>query len=144
TYPIPVDKKGFEGEEYTIASEVLAYQDMGIPLNEPDFKGVRREMIPLGDRVYRMPYLNPDGEMTIMQWYTADLGVDYRLGPRETKVETYTWQVPDEVAPGKLTVKAEMYYRKLPVAVAQYLGVPEEESRAVFINDAATWIEIFD
>lgn len=144
TYPLPVDKKGFEGEEYTIASEVLAYQDMGIPLKEPDFKGVRREMIPLGDRIYRMPYLNPDGEMTIMQWYTADLGVDYRIGPRETKVETYTWQVPDDVAPGKLTVKAEMYYRKLPVAVAQYLDVPEEASRAVFINDASTWIEIFD
>ena len=28
-YHLPVDKKGFPGEEYTIAANTLAYQDMG-------------------------------------------------------------------------------------------------------------------
>jgi hypothetical protein len=142
-YHLPVDAKGFEGEEYTIASEVLAYRDMGIPLGIPDFPGIRREMIPAGDRIFRLPYLNPDGEMTIMQWYTASLGVDYRIGPRETKLETYTWQIPDDIAEGRVAIRAEMYYRKLPVPVAEFLEVPEEESRAVLVNDAHTWIEIF-
>ena len=31
-YHLNVDKKGFEGEEYTISGDYLAYQDMGVPL----------------------------------------------------------------------------------------------------------------
>jgi hypothetical protein len=46
-YHLPVDKKGFEGEEYTIGADVLAYQDMGIALDDPDFKGVQRDGIPV-------------------------------------------------------------------------------------------------
>lgn len=142
-YHLPVDKKGFEGEEYTIASEALAYQDMGVPLNLPDFKGIRREDIPLGDRIFRLPYLDPQGRMTIMQWNTASFGPDYRIGPRETKVETYTWTIPDEVPEGKVAVKAVMYYRKLPVPVQQFLEVPEEESEAILVNTAETYIEVY-
>jgi hypothetical protein len=61
-YHLPVDKKGFAGEEYTIASDVLAYQDMGIPLNLPDFKGVARDAVPIGDRIFRMPYFDVRAE----------------------------------------------------------------------------------
>lgn len=35
TWHLPVDKKGFAGEEYTIAANTLAYQDMGVPLGIP-------------------------------------------------------------------------------------------------------------
>ncbi len=91
TYHLPVDKKGFAGEEYTIAAKTLAYQDMGIPLGLPDFAGVPRDGVPQGDRIFRMPYFDPDGNMTIMQWNTKTLGVDYRIGPRETKIESYTF-----------------------------------------------------
>ena len=38
TYHLPVDKKGFNGEEYTIGSDVLAYQDMGIASMTDDAK----------------------------------------------------------------------------------------------------------
>ena len=95
-YHLPVDKKGFEGEEYTIGSDVLAYQDMGIALNDPDFKGVQRDGIPLGDRIFRMPYFDPQGRMTIQQWNTKSQGVDYRIGPRETKLETCTFTLPQD------------------------------------------------
>lgn len=54
-YHLPVDKKGFPGEEYTIAADVLAYQDMGIGLNLPDFQGVKRDGVPAGDRIFRTP-----------------------------------------------------------------------------------------
>ncbi len=37
TYHLPVDPKGFEGEETTIAADVLAYQDMGIAWTSPIF-----------------------------------------------------------------------------------------------------------
>ncbi len=86
-YHLPVDKKGFEGEEYTIGSDVLAYQDMGIALDDANFKGVQRDGIPIGDRIFRMPYFDPQGRMTMQQWNTASLGVDYRIGPRETKID---------------------------------------------------------
>lgn len=142
-YHIPVDKKGFEGEEYTIASEALAYQDMAVPLELDDFEGIRREDVPVGDRIFRMPYFDPQGRMTIMQWNTASLGVDYRIGPRETKVETYTFDIPFDVTPGKLLIKAEMKYRLLVKPVGEYLGVPEEEYRAITVNEQEIQVTIY-
>lgn len=142
TYHIPVDKKGFDGEEYTIGSDVLAYQDMGVPLDQPDFKGVQRDGIPVGDRIFRMPYFDPQGRMTMMQWNTKSLGVDYRIGPRETKVETYTFEVPVDAAPGPLKVNAALNYRLLVKPVGDFLGVPEEETKVTVINTGSTQLEI--
>lgn len=143
-YHLPVDKKGFDGEEYTIASDTLAYQDMGVPLEIENFEGIRREDVPFGDRIFRLPYLDPQGRHTIMQWNTASLGPDYRLGPRETKIETYTWTIPDDIPMGKVAVTAEMYYRKLPDPVQEFLEVPAEESQKVLINTTETFIEVID
>ncbi|MEJ5351387.1 MAG: NapC/NirT family cytochrome c [Melioribacteraceae bacterium] len=141
-YHLPVDKKGFEGEEYTIGSDVLAYQDMGIALNDPNFKGVQRDGIPIGDRIFRMPYFDPQGRMTIQQWNTAKLGVDYRIGPRETKIETFTFKVPYNIAPGKLKVTATLNYQLLVKPVADFLGVPESESQIVKVNEHSTEVTI--
>jgi len=86
-YHLPVDKKGFDGEEYTIAADVLAYQDLGEIMQIRDFKGFAARRCSHGDRIFRMPYFDSKGRMTICQWNTARLGVDYRIGPRETKTE---------------------------------------------------------
>jgi hypothetical protein len=141
-YHLPVDKKGFEGEEYTIAEDVLAYQDMGIALDDPDFKGVQRDGVPVGDRVFRMPYFDPQGNMTIQQWNTKSLGVDYRIGPRETKLEYFTFELPYEIEPGQLSVTATLNYRLLVKPVADFLGVPEEESEIVEVNYHTTFVEV--
>ena len=141
-YHLPVDEKGFEGEEYTIATDELAYQDMGIPLGKPDFEGVRREDVPIGDRIFRMAYLDPEGRMTIQQWNTKSFGPDYRIGPRETKMETYTFDLPYEVSPGEMTVKATMNYRKLVKPVGEFLEVPEEEYEIVHVNTHSTTINV--
>ncbi len=143
-YHLPVDKKGFEGEEYTIAQDVLAYQDMGIPLGKSDFAGLQRDGVPAGDRIFRMPYFDPDGRMTIMQWNTKSLGVDYRIGPRETKIETYTWELPDDIPVGKVTFRAQLNYQKLVKPVADFLGVPGDESEVNVINTAGTWVEVYE
>lgn len=141
-YHLPVDKKGFPGEEYTIAANTLAYQDMGIPLNIPDFKGVQRDGIPEGDRIFRLPYLDPQGRMTIMQWNTASQSTDYRIGPRETKLETCTWTIPETAAPGPLKVRATMYYQKLPKPIAEFLQVPAEEAEPVEVNFHETTMNV--
>lgn len=141
-YHIPVDKKGFKGEEYTIAGNNLAYQDFGIPMNIPDFKGIERDGLPEGDRIFRLPYFDPQGRMTIMQWNTASLGTDYRIGPLETKIETYTWTIPPDAAAGEMEIKAVMYYQKLPLPVTKYLGVPVEEADPVEVNFHTTNINI--
>lgn len=140
-YHLKVDKKGFAGEEYTIGTDVLAYQDMGIALNEPNFKGVQRDGIPVGDRIFRMPYFDPQGRMTIQQWNTASLGVDYRIGPRETKIETFSFNLPDNIAPGVLKVTAVLNYQKLMKPVADFLGVPDE-AEIVVVNKHSTQIQI--
>jgi len=142
TYHLPVDKKGFAGEEYTIAANTLAYQDMGVPLKIQNFQGVERDGVPLGDRIFRLPYLDSEGRMTIMQWNTASLGPDYRIGPRETKLETFTWTVPADCAPGPLTVKATLNYQKLPGPLTKFLGVPDEEAEVVEVNTHSTTVTI--
>ena len=141
-YHIPVDKKGFAGEEYTIGADVLAYQDMGIALNDPNFKGVQRDGIPVGDRIFRMAYLDPQGRITIQQWNTKSFGVDYRLGPRETKVETCTFNLPMNIPPGPLKVTAVLNYQKLVKPVADFLGAPPDEAEIVRVNDHSTTITV--
>ena len=141
-YHLPVDPKGFDGEEYTIASAELAYQDLGDILEIANFKGLPRDGVPVGDRIFRMPYFDPQGRMTIQQWNTASLGVDYRMGPRETKVETYTFEVPFEAAPGEMIVTATMNYRKLVKPVADFLEVPEDESEIILVNEHSTKVEV--
>jgi len=141
-YHIKVNPKGFQGEEYTIAGDYLAYQDMGLPLGIPDFKGVQRDGIPAGDRIFRMPYFDPEGRMTIMQWNTAKLGVDYRIGPRETKVEKFTFKIPFDVAPGEMSVKAVLNYQLLVKPVADILKVPADESEIKVVNEHSTSLKI--
>lgn len=143
-YHLPVDKKGFPGEETTIGSEVLAYQDMGLPLGIPDFAGVGRDGVPVGDRIFRMAYFDPQGRMTIQQWNTKSLGVDYRFGPRESKVETCTFRLPAKLPPGPLTVTAALYYAKLLKPVADFLKVPAEEAEPLKVNEHSTTVAIFD
>ncbi|MFP4547183.1 MAG: multiheme c-type cytochrome [Fidelibacterota bacterium] len=143
-YHLPVDKKGFDGEEYTIAADELAYTDMGIPLGKKDFKGVQRDGIPAGNRIFRMPYFDQNGVMTIMQWNTRSLGVDYRIGPRETKIESFTWEMPHDIAFGKVKVRASLNYQKLIKPVADFLEVPEEESEIVVMNKTSTEFLVYD
>jgi Cytochrome c554 and c-prime len=139
---INVDKKGFEGEEYTISGDYLAYQDMGVPLGISDFKGVQRDGIPSGNRIFRKPYFDPEGRMTIMQWNTAKQGVDYRIGPRETKVEKFTFRVPNDAAPGDMKVRAVLNYQLLVKPVADILKVDASESEIREVNEHTTHVTI--
>lgn len=141
-YHLPVDRKGFEGEEYTIASDVLAYQDMGVPLGKENFPGLQRDGIPPGNRIFRMPYFDPQGRMTIQQWNTASLGVDYRLEPRGSIIETCTFTIPLKAAPGKMTVKASLNYQLLVKPVADFLKVPDVESAILLVNEHSTQVEV--
>lgn len=142
-YHLPVDKKGFEGEEYTIAADVLAYQDMGIALDDPNFKGVQRDAVPVGDRIFRKPYFDPQGRMTIQQWNTKSFGVDYRIGPKETKLETFTFNLPSDIAEGKVEVTAAVYYQKLITSVGEFLEVPKDEMQTIKVGEHKTEFTVF-
>ncbi len=144
SYHLPVDRKGFEGEAATITSNELAYQDMGFMMDLPGFKGLPRDSLPEGDRIFCLAYFDPQGRRTIAQWNTASLGVDYRIGPRETKIETYTWTVPDDAAIGTMVVRAEICYRRLVKSVADFLKVPADETELIRVNDARTTFEVVD
>jgi hypothetical protein len=82
--------------------------------------------------------------MTIAQWNTKSLGVDYRIGPRETKIETFTWEVPEDIAIGKVRCVAEISYRKLVKSVGEFLEVPQEEMDVQMINKSETYFTIVD
>ncbi len=143
-YHINIDKKGFDGEEYTISSKALAYQDMGVPLGIANFAGLERDGIPEGNRIFRMPYFDPQGRMTLQQWNTASLGVDYRFAPRELKVETCTFRLPVNLPSGKLKITATLNYQLLMSPVAKYLNVKEHEDAIKEVNRATTEITILN
>ena len=139
TYHLPVDRKGFQGEEYTIASDVMAYQDIGEIKGLADFPGLARDgIVPAGDRIYRLPYLDPKGRMTIAQWNTASFGPDYRLAPLQAVTEGFTWNVPGDAAPGVVVVTAQVLYSRLVSSVAEYMKVPKEEWDTVTVNSHST------
>ncbi len=143
-YHLPVDKKGFPDEQTTIASNEPAWFDLGEARGIKDFKGLPRDGIPEGDRIFRMAYFNPKNQITIMQWYTAKLGTDYRIGPLETKVETYTFKVPSRAPIGKMTVKATLNYRLLVKPIGEFLNVPDEELADRLMNEISTSFEVID
>ncbi len=144
SWSLKVDKKGFRGEEYTIADpKALAYQAIGEIMGIKNFKGLKRDGdIPAGARIFRRPFFDPKGRMTICQWYTAknDL-VDYRLGPRETKIETYTWSIPSE-AKGPITIQANLFYAQVPSSVGKFFHLPEDEYQPILVNTSSLIIDL--
>ncbi len=89
-----------------------------------------------------MAYFDPKGRMTIGQWNTASFGADYRIGPRETKIETYTWTLPQTLPEGTLRIEAKLNYRLLVKSVADFLKVPAEESETREINAETAEVKI--
>ena len=144
SFQLPVDAKGFEGEAYTIASaDALAYQDIGDIQGIEGFKGLKRDgAVPAGDRIFRLPYLDPQGRMTVAQWNTASFGPDYRLAPLKAVNETYTWKLPEGVAPGPVMVKATVWYSRVVSSVADYLKIPAEEIEPVKMSEHTTTFKV--
>ena len=145
SYQIPVNRKGFKGEEYTIAdSGAMAYQAMGEIMEIKDFNGLKRDgNVPDGARIFRRPFFDPKGRMTICQWYTADNTlVDYRIGTMETKVENYTWAIPENIAPGPVTIKANLFFSQVPSSVGKFLELPAGEYAPILVNTTTLMLEV--
>jgi len=142
---IPVDKKGFAGEEFTIAnSQIFAYQAMGEIMEIPGYRGISRDgNLPDGARIFRRPFFDPEGRMTICQWYTEkNTDIDYRIGPRETKLETYTWNVPASFPSQKVTIEATLYYSLVPSSVGEFLKLPAYAYEAKVVNSASLELSV--
>ncbi len=135
---LAVDRKGFAGEDWTIADPgALAYQDIAEIQDLQDFEGLSRDgAVPAGDRIFRMPYLDPQGRMTIAQWNTASFGPDYRLPPLKGVNESYTWKLPTGVAPGRVEVTATVYMTRVVSSVADFMGLPEGEKEPMPMGTA--------
>lgn len=149
TYHLAVDPKGFKDEEYTIASDTaMAYQDIGDIKDIPGFAGLRRDGsyagMAAGDRIFRLPYLDPKGRMTIAQWNTAAFATDYRLAPLSAVAESFTWKLPQDVAPGPVKVTAQIWYSRLVSSVGEFLKVPAEEYAPVAINSHETTFTVLE
>ncbi len=138
TWHLPVDPKGFPGEELTIANDkALAYQDIGDIQDLQDFAGLSRDgEVPTGDRIYRKPYLDPQGRMTVAQWNTASFGPDYRLPPLKGINESFTWQLPADVAPGPVQVTASVYMTMVVSSVADFMKLPATEKEPMAMGTA--------
>lgn len=145
TFHLPVNTTGFDGEEYTVAdSSALAYSDIGPIMGLDNFEGLSRDgNVPDGARIFRRPFLNPDGEMTVCQWYTAsNTAVDYRFAPRETKQESYTWQLPQNVASGEVKIDFNMYFSTVPSSVGDFFELPEHDYAPKIVGSDSITINV--
>jgi hypothetical protein len=142
---LAVDRKGFAGEEYTIAdSKAVAYQAMGEIMKVGGYRGVSRDgNIADGVRIFRRPFFDPQGRMTICQWYTANnTKVDYRIGPQETKLESYSWTVPENFAAGAVTITATLYYSLVPSSVGEFMGLPAYAYEPRLVNSSSMALRV--
>ncbi len=113
-------------KSYSVTTNKAAYLDLGMMMGLQDFKGISRDSLPEGDRLFRKVFLNPKGEETIAQWYSEKTDVfDNRLKPFEAVVEKYEWNVPKDIAKGQVTIVATLQYRRLPQSVADLVGIGE-------------------
>jgi hypothetical protein len=80
----------------------------------------------------------------MQQWNTKSFGPDYRIGPRETKLETCTFRLPETIPAGELRVTAVLYFQKLVTPVADFLGVPAEEAEPIEVNRHTTTVKVVD
>jgi hypothetical protein len=145
TYHIPVNRKGFEGEAYTIAdSKAIAYQAMGEIMEIEDYEGISRDGdLPDGARIFRRPFFDPKGRMTICQWYTKEnTDTDYRFGPMETKFETYSWRLPRDLSDQAVTITATLYYSLVPSSVGKFLALPAYSYEPRLVNRASAEVTV--
>jgi len=111
-------------KRYSVADNRPAYKDLGDMMGLKEFKGIPRDSLPEGDRMYRKVFLNPDGEVTTAQWFAKRTDVfDNRLAPLKVRTEVYEWQVPKNIPKGTLRVRATLNYRRLPQSVADLVKI---------------------
>ena len=145
TRVLPVRRKEFQGEEYTVAdAKAVAYQDMGDVMGVEGFKGLSRDgAVPDGCRVFRRPFFDPEGRMTVCQWHTAEnAAIDYRIGPRETKIERYTFAIPEDARAGELRIRARLLYAQVPSSVGEFMKLPPEEYAPMLVNEAVIAVQV--
>lgn len=126
TYHIPagIAPGDSADKSYSVTTNKPAYRDLGEMMGIKDFKGIARDSLPEGDRLFRKVFLNPKGEETIAQWYTENSeAFDNRLKPLEAVVEQYLWNVPGDMPKGSATITATLQYRRLPQSVADLAGI---------------------
>ncbi len=144
-YDIPVEEKGFEGEQYTIADPTaVAYQAMGEIMEKDGYSGLSRDGdVQPGCRIFRKPFFDPKGRMTVCQWYTAqNEKIDYRIGPRRTLIEQYKWKVPKDAAKGPVTLTASLYFSEVPSSVGRFLNLPEGEYAPILVNRVSVEVPV--
>jgi len=144
SWRLPVQPKGFEGEAWTIADPAaVAYQDFAEIQDLTDFAGLSRDGdVPAGDRIFRLPYLDPQGRMTVAQWHTASFGPDYRLPPLESVPELYLWEVPTDLTPGPVTITATVAMTKVVSSVADFMKLPASAKEPVVMNTTTATVMV--
>jgi hypothetical protein len=136
-YHLDVDKKGFEGEEYTISGDYLAYQDMGCHLKSGFRSSTMASRQATEYSGCHTSILKAD---TIMQWNTqTGRGLPDR--PKRNQSGKFTFRIPFD-APGEMKVKAVFNYQLLVKPVADFLKVPEDESEIKLVNEHFTSVQI--
>ncbi len=105
-------------DRYFITSNAMeAY-----PSHSDHSEVLARDSLPEGDRIYQDVFLDSNGKVTFGQWYAVRI-IGNRLEPGETRVEKYSWQVPEHLAGQEVRLRATLKYRRVADSHAAIMGI---------------------
>lgn len=95
----------------------------GITNNDLGYRFLERDGLPEGYRIYHIVLAKEGGDITLAPYEAKQVIFDNRIKPKESRVETFKWVVPERIASGEVVIEARLNYRYMPQSLADELGI---------------------
>ncbi len=115
--PVPPNPQDPNDRYFITSNRLEAY-----PTHSSVSQAIARDSLPEGDRIYQDVFLDSAGKVTFGQWNAVRI-IGNRLVPGETRIEKYSWQVPEGLAGQEVHLKATLWYRRMADSHAEILGI---------------------
>ncbi len=111
-----------------------------ITSNTPAYKDIERDGLPEGNRIYHSVFVDKGNQHTYAFHDAAKMAFDNRLKPKETRIETYKWKIPEDTPVGEVIISAKLNYRSMPQSLSDYIEAGEMPITEVAYNEASVFV----
>jgi len=115
--PVPVNPDDPNDNYFITSNEKVAY-----PSHSTLSEAIERDGLVEGDRIYHSAFLDSEGKFTFAQWLCVE-EIENRLDPLEERMETYRFNIPEELDKGDYYLSAVLNYRRMPDPLADYFEI---------------------
>jgi hypothetical protein len=115
--PVPENPDDPNDHFFITSNAPVAYPSHST-LSDP----IARDGLTEGDRIYHSIFLDSDKQVTYAQWLCVE-EIENRLDPLEERMEQFGLTLPEDLATGEYYLSAQLYYRRMPDPLAEFLGI---------------------